>query len=389
MQRNTVKIAALFQRRLKSDRNMCSGVLRFARGARHWEVRVMDPDIRGFGAVARKLFSTWSPNGIVTSLGGIQRLAPELFGRRRLPKIVCIDPPPRSPVRISATVDVDDESIAKAAARTLSAHGLTSFGYVGSSSTAEARHSLQRERTFVSQTNACTFSPSDDTPLKELSELPRLAHWLAALPKPCGIMAYCDDRAHQVLDACGIAHLESPEQISIIGVDNDAEVCEMLKPTLSSILPDFDGAGLAAAKLMDAILETGRTPSSRHSRHYGVKTVVERESTRDLCGAGLLVSRARDHIRQNFADVCTVASVADAMGVSRRLLELRFREIVGHTVKAEISSVRLEDAMRLLRKTNRTVADIAAATGFNSAAALSAAFRKNFQQTMSSCREQG
>ena len=133
-----------------------------------------------------------------------------------------------------------------------------------------------------------------------------------------------DRDAHKTLDACHLAHLMVPNQVNIIGVDNNTELCENVLPTLSSVQPEFERSGYLAAEALYAFLK-GRKPRKRLV--FGVQTVVERNSTRDLRGGRLLVSRATDIIRSRFTDSAFRAEhLAAKLKVSRQLLDLRPRK---------------------------------------------------------------
>ena len=122
------------------------------------------------------------------------------------------------------------------------------------------------------------------------SRLTSLADELAALPTPCGVMAYNDRCAREVIDACNLAGLSIPSQIQVVGVDDQQEICENVRPRLTSIEPDFEGVGYLLAQRMDELLTTGK---AKKMSICGVKRIVERETTRDLSGAAR--PTPRDH----------------------------------------------------------------------------------------------
>ena len=199
-------------------------------------------------------------------------------------------------------------------------------------------------------------------------------------------MAYSDTRAQTVLDACRMAHLRVPEQIQLVGVDNEIEICENMQPTLTSILPDFDGGGYLAAQLLDDILSRRKRPRKPVNLAYGVKEVVIRASTQDLKGGGRLVTLAREFIRLQAHEMITVADIAAHLNVARRTLEMRFREILGNGVAEVLRRERLNRVARLLRETDRSISDIAYDSGFASPTHLMAAFKQFTGMTMKEWR---
>ena len=388
--KTTIKVLALFERANKSDRAMTSGLLKFGERIAEWEIRLIDPRSDGFRSTIRHLSDSWTPDGIVACSGGFSQLSNGIFDSTN-PVRIAIDPPNANYSGIDGAVLIDNGAIAHAAIELFSRRNLDNIFYVGTARPTDAHHSKSRESALKIRTAGKSvfdaFMPADKQPEDWLDELPELAKWLSGLPKPCGVMAYCDERAVQVLDACRIAHISVPEQIALLGVDNDTGLCENLQPSLSSIMPDFEGAGYIAGKMLNAILETGRRLHKPLTRHYGTKTLVERESTQDLRGGGRLVNAARIFIAAHACDGIGVEDTARALNVSRRLLELRFSEIAGRTIREEIAEIRLQNVCKLLRETSRTASDIAWASGFGTVAAMILAFKRRFGDTPGKWRE--
>ena len=166
------------------------------------------------------------------------------------------------------------------------------------------------------------------------------------------------------------------EDDEVVGVDNDVEICEMLRPTLTSILPDFEQCGYLA---MEALLEKIEHPKRRIPNHMvGIRKIFERESTQDVDGSVRLVTRARAYIADNFGRHLTVPEIAASVKASRRLLEMKFRQVTGGTVHDEIERVRMDEAKRLLVNTKRPISEISAACGFSSDISFRFAFRRVF-----------
>ena len=214
-----------------------------------------------------------------------------------------------------------------------------------------------------------------------------LADFLAALPRPAGVMATYDGRATHILNACSAAGLAVPRQIAVIGVDNDEFFCNFSSPPLSSVLPDFEGGGRMAAEELEALM-AGRGARSPNVVPIPVKKVVARESTAPLPPATALVESALAYIRAHAAEGATPTDVVRHLGVSRRLAELRFRELRGGTIRAAIEKERLDHVKRLLRTTTRPIGRIAEETGFGSADCLSRLFHQRTGQSPRAWRAQ-
>ena len=205
---------------------------------------------------------------------------------------------------------------------------------------------------------------------------------LLALQKPVGILTYNDEEAARILALCLELGIKVPDEIAILGIGNEVEICENMQPTLTSILPDFEGGGYLAAQLLDDILSRRIRSRKPVMRSHGVKTVVVRASTQDLKGGGRIVRHAKEFIRLHAGERIAVGDVAMALSVSRRTLEKRFREVLERGVADVLRQERLERVCRLLRETDRTITDIALDSGFASPTHLNAAFKRFTGSTM-------
>lgn len=208
-------------------------------------------------------------------------------------------------------------------------------------------------------------------------DLPQLADWLKRLPKPAGVFAAFDDRAVQVLEACREARLSVPNDVAVISVDNDELLCNHTTPTLTSIQPDHELLGYLAARQLDEMM--GKPSSERHERQeVGVKSVVIRESTGGVSLSGRLVQRALGFIRLHLGEPILPRDVVAHLRVSRRLADLRFRELQGESIGEAILRIKLEEAARLLKETRDSVAAIATACGFRRLSRLRTAFKSAY-----------
>lgn len=190
----------------------------------------------------------------------------------------------------------------------------------------------------------------------------RLAEWLVGLSKPVGVMACNDDCGVQVMEACKVAGLRVPDQIGVIGADDDEIVCGLANPPMSSVAINFERAGYEAAQALDSLMrQRGRAPRRIlvHPTH-----VVARRSTDIVAVADAAVAKALQFIRDHARQMMTVNDVAVAAGLSRRSLERRVRVEIGASVLEQIRRVRVDQIARLLAETNLSVGQIAAGFGF-------------------------
>jgi LacI family transcriptional regulator len=198
--------------------------------------------------------------------------------------------------------------------------------------------------------------------------------WLAGLKKPCGIFALCDAWARVVARYARAAQLRVPEDIAIVGVDNDVFECEIASPPLSSVAVPWRNVGEAAAQLVQLGLQG--TPIAGRRVLVGPVDVVVRRSSDAFAINDWLVSKALAWIHGHADARLTVPMIAKAIRVSRRRLERQFRLKLGRTVVEEVRRTRVELARGLLRSTELPLPEIAKRSGFTNPALLNVAFRR-------------
>lgn len=217
-------------------------------------------------------------------------------------------------------------------------------------------------------------------------EQPYLAEWLLGLPKPIAVFSTNDERARHVLEACHIAGLDVPGDVAVLGSDNDEMVCTLTSPPLSSISYNFENSGYEAAELLDQLMRKKNGPKKNLvTQALGI---VTRQSTDILAIEDSDVSKALKFIQTCFRKNISVADVVDATALSRRSLELRFKEITRHSIAEEIRRQRIAHAAKLLVGTNLTVFQIATATGFQDTKRLNEAFVKHHKLSPGRYRSQ-
>jgi LacI family transcriptional regulator len=187
-------------------------------------------------------------------------------------------------------------------------------------------------------------------------------------------MACNDDRAQQVSEACKVAGVRVPDDVAIIGADNDRLVCEFSDPPLSSVELDFHSAGLQAAEVLDQLM-SGKAVET-FTIPVDPTCVVARTSTDTLAVDDLAVANALRYIRKNPRRTIRVDEVARSAALSRRVLEKRFRNYLGRSVMQEIRRVRTDHIARLLLETDWTIQQIGAEMGFSGIEHIARYFRR-------------
>jgi LacI family transcriptional regulator len=217
-------------------------------------------------------------------------------------------------------------------------------------------------------------------------EQPSLIAWLRSLPKPVGIMACNDIRGRQVIESCAAGELRVPDDVGVVGVDEDRLLCELANPPLSSVALNLERAGYQAAELLDGLM-SGRI---RKPQRIPVQAmwVIPRRSTDVIAIEDRHVAMAVRFVRDHFQQPITVDDVVRAARVSRRSLEIRFQRSLARSVRQEIERGRLAWCKRLLVETNLSAEKIAAAAGFNSLSYMSSVFHREMGMTLTEYRRQ-
>ncbi len=189
-----------------------------------------------------------------------------------------------------------------------------------------------------------------------------LANWLSILPKPIGLMACIDEHAQDVIETCKQINLHVPEELAIVGGDDDILICELMNPQLSSVAINSVQAGYEAARMLD-VLMSGRNPKDNV---VVVKPthVVTRQSTDILAVPDQEVAMSLKFIRDNVRNMIQVQDVADNAMMSRQGLNKKFKHLLGRSVSTEIKRTKNQHIIRLLIETSMSLSEIAQSVGF-------------------------
>ena len=217
-------------------------------------------------------------------------------------------------------------------------------------------------------------------------ECRRMIAWLHRLPKPVAVFAPNDVRSRRILDACLLAGIKVPHQVTVLGVDNDELICESTEPPMSSISIDTEAAGYAAAEILDGLMRG--TNISFQEVFYRPKEIVQRASTELDTLNDPIVLAGRDFIRINRGLSLRVADVVKHLKLSRRSVELRFKKALGRSVLEEIQRVRLETIRNLVAATDTPFRQIALLCGFECISHFGRLFKTEFGVTPSQYREE-
>lgn len=237
--------------------------------------------------------------------------------------------------------------------------------------------SLARQKAFkkLMTAKARPFRIYKSTPNKSLTD------FLKALPQPAGILAANDLTALRVVETCAAAGLNVPNQIAVLGIDNDEFICGHARPPIATVEPNFVGAGYLAARALQLMMDGGHTPSELIVKE-SVNNLVLRASANALRGKPRLVADALAFIRENGCSI-SVNDVAHHLGISRTGLDAAFRNHArGKSVAEEIREVRFAHVLEMLASPNIQISAIAARCGWRSPTHLMFSFRERFGMGM-------
>jgi len=215
----------------------------------------------------------------------------------------------------------------------------------------------------------------------------QIVRWLEKLPKPVGIMTCHDDRGHEVLDACRRAELNVPDEVAVIGVDNDPHLCNLCTPPLTSIDVNSSRVGYEAAKILHESMKGGRVTKKKVVLLGPPRGVAARQSTDMLAIEDEDVASTIRYIREHAVNGIQVKEVLKRVNRSPTTLERRIKKILGRTIKAEITRVRLTRAKFLLGETELPISQVALRTGFSEPKYFCDVFRKNEAMTATAYRD--
>jgi LacI family transcriptional regulator len=373
MPRRTRHVALIYDARTVYDVNVMTGVAAYLQESADWKVYIEEnalkdqrlPDLR-----------SWRGDGIIANFDD-PRVANIVMGSR-LPIVAFgsdfgwYKPTPRIPYFVT-----NNEAIARMGADYLCDRGFVRFAYCGYPRTATTIWSEERKHAFISRLKQrgfpCWCYHGRHKTIRQYDSFHRsLCEWLQSLPVPIGLLAANDSRARHVLEACRTVGLRVPEDVAVLGIDNDRMVCQLSSPPLSSIEQGSRRIGYEAAALLDQIMG-GEKP---HQTCFAIDPVglVERLSTDVLAIEDPQIAKAIAFISERACDGIKAQDVADAVGLPRYRLDAAFKMTLGRTLYAEILHFRLERTKRLVASTNLPLKQIAMDVGFRSVQHMSALF---------------
>jgi LacI family transcriptional regulator len=378
--REVPKVALLVETSRGFGRAFLLGIARYSRLHGPWSFHITPGDYK---QVVPKM-KQWGGTGIIARIAD-QRVAQAVIAAD-LPTIAIgltdEQLQPENPLSKFSEISSDPREVSRLAAEHLLEKQFTRFAYVGSDDRGWSR---RRETAFKNYLEQHGFSPyiypTPKRPQDRIWEREQslMARWISKLPTPIGLFACDDDRGREVLEVCGLVGVHVPEDVAVIGVDNDEVFCELSDPPLSSISLNAETAGYRAAALLDDMMH-GRV-RKRQRILVEALGVVTRRSTDVVAVEDEDIATALQFIRREQGRGISVDDVVETVAVSRRNLEKRFRETIGRSILDEIQLVRLDRAKRLLVETSYPISKVAEIAGFGSAGYFIQFFQKQVGKT--------
>ena len=383
--KNFLRIAFFIFRETKLTREWFRGTMLYTRHNPKWFVRVFE---LGNGINEALLdFGSLCPDGIIAC--GVPAKFIQRFFRDRGMGDVPIVAFPQSPYPDIGTVNFDFQAIASRAVDLFKRRGCRHAVYVGAHLPNGIRVSRAFAKVFADEAEkaglTCSIPPRQvyESIGIRVGECDEVMRQLTACPKPCGILTYDDGIGRDILDLCRLANINVPASVCVLGMDDNALICENATPSLSSIQLDYERTGFLAAKALDDMI-SGRVQEPPRLV-CGLKGITERATTQDAKGSGRIVALACDYIAKNACRRGGInqLDVAKHLGIAVRTLQLRFKESAfAGTILSEIQRVQLENVCRMLTTTKRTITEITFASGFGSLSRLKAIFAQKFGMSM-------
>lgn len=363
------KVALLIETSNAYARGLLAGIVSYMRENRRWSIYLPE---HSRGDRPPSWLAGWNGDGVIARIenAAIARALAHV-------NLPVVDVSAARLIPALPWVETDNAAFARAAADHLLERGFKHFGFCADS---RFNWSVEREREFSRLVREAggTCSVCDPHAETRGDAAERLTEytgdWLASLPRPAGVMACYDSCGLHVLDACRRRGIAVPDEIAVIGVDNDELLCSLADPPLSSVIPNTHRMGYEAATLLERMMEGEKIRMPvRLIPPLGVAT---RPSTDALAIADPHVVRAIRFIREQACDGIGVDDVLRAVPQSRRQFEHRFARLVGRTPHAEILRVRMNRVKELLAGTDLPLETIAERTGFEHPEYLSVVFKR-------------
>jgi LacI family transcriptional regulator len=375
MKDTTPHVALILETSMAYGRGLLKGITQYVKENRYWSTIIEQGNLND---PLPAWLNNWRGEGVILCAAS----------RRIADLVKCLGVPVVDTLQHDEHLGVpvvvpDHRAIAEAAAEHFLERHIRHFAYVGVD---KAHWSNARKDSFVSVLHEAGYPCHVYRPVSHNGNgeswdagQQQLTHWLSELPKPVGILAAHDLRALCVLDACRRGGLLVPEQVAVLGVDNDDALCLHSNPPLSSVIVDHSRIGYHAAAVLDQLMR-GERPSGMMTQIKPLG-VVSRRSSDAIAIEDPLTAKAVQYIHRFACEGIVVSNVAHHCGVSRRTLERTFGHNLGISPHEQIVRTKVARVKELLARTDYPLETVAVKSGLSQAAYLNVFFKRKVGTT--------
>jgi LacI family transcriptional regulator len=371
--RNRPHVALIIETSKQYGRSLIAGITQYVKAHGPWSVFIEE---RGIEDPVPRWLRHWDGDGIIARVND-DEMARSLLAMR-VPLVNVRQYHTTVPM---PEVFEDDQHLCRLAVSHFAEHRFGAFAFCG---WPHIPWSVQRGVNFAKSVREAEMGecycysprkPGGRMPPAWEQEQEEVAAWLTSLPKPVAILAANDVRGLQILDACRRINLPVPEQCAVLGVDNEQILCDLADPPLSSIDQDEERIGFEAAALLDRLMRGEARTEGEGPLYIKPLGVVTRTSTDSVAVDDADVAKALRFIRMHACDRISIDDVATHACLSRRVLQRRFKELLGKSPLEEILSVQLGRVQQLLAGTDLKLHAVAERTGFAYVGHMSSFFK--------------
>jgi len=380
------RVGLLVETRVGPGRDILRGIARYVRESGPWALHLEARNEMFQEGWSPKWLDGWKGQGVVARFD-----TQSIFQAVKRAGVPAVDVLGDMKEGHFPVVHVDDAAIGRLAAELLLERGFRQFGFVAR---VNERWSEKREEAFTQavRQNGCECHILQAGDFEQLPEawddfVDQAAKWIHDQPKPMGLMLCCDQIGPLMAQACRQANTAVPEEVAMIGVDNDEPICAICDPPLTSVCPNHEEVGYQAAALLDRMMAGDPWPKEPHL--VPPRTIVVRHSSDVSAIEDPVVSSVLSIIRQHACSGLQVHEVARHAPVSRSVLQRRFRAVLGRSVHDEIVRLQLRKAQELLLESDLPVRIVAAKSGFKHPEYMGSVFKAHVGMTPGQYRRKG
>jgi len=363
-------VALMMQVEATHGRGIMRGIIQYTHTYGHWDVY----SDQGIPIITLDKLTEWQGDGIIANIGSEEQLA--IINSKGIPVINVSNTLPK--VDLPSVVH-DEEAIGMLGAEHFLERGFRYFAFCGDLHFA---WSISRRHGFEKAVKKAGYKCESYRKFNRRIKKRRswqveegvVSRWLEQLPLPVGLMVCHDTRGRHIIELCEEKGLLVPDEVAVLGVDNDELLTQLPYPPLSSIIPASERIGYEAARMLNRLMAGKKLSSTRII--IKPNDIATRQSTSVIPTDDREVAQAVRFIREHASEPIWVPDVLAKVAIPRRTLERRFRAALGRSMTEEIIRTRIERAKMLLRETNLIVAKIALQSGYTTVEQLYRAFQK-------------